>query len=653
MEDMPLTKWLEAELKNPDGKRLIIRKTTVAYAAAELLQKAITIAPLSANKISLDNFVVRTKKWQHLPSSAADIVGVDMISEKLSLTIIDPSDRGRSSSRDAKEDAGRNLVVSISSCLPTSSDSGFEQIKESTICHLFGILLYQIYSNLDPFLENKLEGNEPTLLDHGGVKTEKGGLRLTYSTLRELGSPPNICMLVQNFAECKFDNLPSPRNTYSSLKEGSNDLHLLLRHPNKLLFTSNAPEDGQLQLRLQKNKLYGRDHEVSLISDAFSTVCAGESVALFVGGFSGSGKTSLVESVMASVNASGGYVLAQKFDQLSRGGPLLELISAFDRLCVLIQSRTSPQDLQIIVDRLTETFGVDLSLLRRLLPKVDGLVPPSTKFGQQIPVQDGTRMNLQSVCFILQHFIRAVSSKSHPVMIFLDDLQWCNSMTLKVIQHILCDNASGASNCLFVGSYRSNEVSPNHALFRLKKELEASKKCSVQKLMLDGVKCEDLNTLVSDALSLFPRVTRGLSSIIHEKTEGNPFFFLEFLRSLVDRGLLQYSMGLERWEWDEDLIRLEKITNNVLFLLANKMSRMRMEVQMALKVLSSFGNEVNEKIITYLNTTSQFVDILSGVEEAISDGFVSKVGEPLCYVFVHDKVREAAYSLIPDDAKDE
>eukprot|EP00986_Skeletonema_menzelii_P010545 scaffold5163_cov140-Skeletonema_menzelii.AAC.1 len=525
IDEMPLSEWLEAELgKNHDDKRLIIRKTTVAYAAAELLQKSMTIAPLSADKISLDNFVVRTKKRQQLlPVAAEDILGVDMISEKLSLTFVDTSDLGRSSC-DAEEEIGRNLVVSITCPLPTTSNaSGFEQIKESTICHLFGILLFQIYSNLDPFLENKLEGDETNSSDHSKNEITNRGLQLTYSTLRELGSPSNICTVIQNLIECKCGKLPRPRNTYSSLKEGSDDLHLLLLHPNRLLFTSNAIEDRQLKLRMQKKKLYGRDHEVSLISDAFSRVCAGESVALFVGGFSGSGKTRLVESVMTSVDASGGYVLAQKFDQLARGGPLLELIAAFDRLCVLIQSRICPQDLQIIVDRLTETYGADLSLLRRLLPKVAGLMPPLTTFEKQRPVQDDTPMNLQSVCFILQNFVRAVSSRSHPVVIFLDDLQWCNSMALEVIQHILCDKATGASNCFFVGSYRSNEVTSNHAVSRLMKELQASKLCSVQKLMLDGVKSEDLNALISDELCLLPRATLGLSSIIHQKTEGSKY----------------------------------------------------------------------------------------------------------------------------------
>ena len=133
----------------------------------------------------------------------------------------------------------------------------------------------------------------------------------------------------------------------------------------------------------------------------------------------------------------------------------------------------------------------------------------------------------------------------------------------------------------------------------------------------------------------------------------DPFFFLQFLRILVDRDLLHYSAQLERWEWDEDKIKHEQITNNVLCLLSDKMCRMTTEVQMALKVLSSFGIEVNENILTYLSSTSQFSDILSGVEVLISDGFVSRVGNRTSLAFAHNKIKEAAYRLIPDDEKDE
>ena len=430
-ESRPLREWLEAEMishqhtaENHQSNHVtqplmvLVRKTTVAYAVATLLQEAMSIAPLTAEKVSLDNFTVRTKKQEVKDNnqnesfcaqvSATDdiILGVDMISEKLSLAIIQSSDG-----------------VRITSPLPgsSSSSSAFEQMKESTICQLFGVLLYQLYSNLDPFLEKNLEGvvtdQDGVILDARGEKAERRVVQLTYSTLRELGAPPIVCMLVQHLGECK------ECDAYSSLKEAKDDLHLLLLEPDRFSSSSDAFKGGRPHLLLQRDRLYGREREVSVITDAFSRVCAGESVALFIGGFSGSGKTRLVQSVVASVGMSGGYVLEHKFDQASKDRALLQLISAFNKLCVLIGNTSSKQNLQIVVNKLTETFGSDLTMLGRLLPGVHGLLPQSMLSKQGCYSGDGAQMNLQSVCFILQQFMRIVSSTSHPVMIFLDDLQ--------------------------------------------------------------------------------------------------------------------------------------------------------------------------------------------------------------------------------------
>lgn len=444
-DSRPLREWLEVEMishhhtaENHQSNHVtqplmvLIRKTTVAYAVAALLQEAISIAPLTTEKVSLDNFTVRSKKQEvkdnnqtesfcaQVSHAAADdiILGVDMVSEKLSLAIIQPS-----------SDGGGLEVRIKSPPLPGSSNSSsaFEQMKESTICQLFGVLLYQLYSNLDPFLEKNLEGvvsdQDGVILDARGEKAERLVVQLTYSTLRELGAPPIVCMLVQHLGECKeCDGLSCDPNTYSSLKEAKDDLHLLLLEPDR--FSSNSHAfNGEKPHLVKRDRLYGREREVSAITDAFSRVCAGESVALFIGGFSGSGKTRLVQSVVASVGMSGGYVLEHKFDQASKDRALLQLISAFNKLCVLIGNTSSRENLQIVVNKLTETFGSDLTMLGRLLPAVHGLVPQSMLSKQGNYSGDGAQMNLQSVCFILQQFMRVVSSTSHPVMIFLDDLQ--------------------------------------------------------------------------------------------------------------------------------------------------------------------------------------------------------------------------------------
>ncbi len=311
--------------------------------------------------------------------------------------------------------------------------------------------------------------------EYGGAKEPptKKATSLTYSVLHDLNTPPNIIMLVQNLVESKCDHPLNPKNVCSSMKEASDDLHLLLHEPSRFLFTRNQFECGNSQLQFRQNRLYGREKEVSLISDAFNRVSAGESEAFFIGGYSGSGKTRLVNEVMTLVEIRGGYVLNLKFNHISEGRPLLELISAFNGLCSLIRTKKSPQELQTIVNQLSESVGADLSMLGRLLPNVYSLLPKGQM--KKAREQGGNRMNFQSVCFILRQFMKVVSSRSHPVVLFLDDLQVrvccllveiCYDILLSLTESRLA-LCSGPIAQHWMSSTTFSQTSPMHAAFLL------------------------------------------------------------------------------------------------------------------------------------------------------------------------------------------
>ncbi|KAL7430547.1 hypothetical protein ACHAXM_002326 [Skeletonema potamos] len=349
----------------------------------------------------------------------------------------------------------------------------------------------------------------------------------------------------------------------------------------------------------------------------------------------------LVNSLRDSVNCVGGYVIKHKFDAMSQEKPLSGVISAFNQICHMIKDREKP----VIAKRLLNEFGVELSLLMRLLPNVSVLFPGF--ISPAVDVEAGDTMNTRSVCFTLLRFVRVVSSPRHPIMLFLDDLQWADSTALDVIHAILSDTMG--SCMFFVGTYRDNEVQVDHNLFNLMEKLKISN-VQVTKISLTGLDPEDLNTMISDALCLYPRICKSLSGIVFQKTKGNPFFVLEFMKSLKDRGLLQYNFHQKRWVWNEGITRAEDITYNVLHLLSSKMNRLSHNAQTLLKVMACFGTSTNESVIGYLSESAEYCGFRAWLESAISDGFIEKEAEGN-FKFVHDKVREAAYNLIPDSDK--
>ena len=201
----------------------------------------------------------------------------------------------------------------------------------------------------------------------------------------------------------------------------------------------------------------------------------------------------------------------------------------------------------------------------------------------------------------------------------------------------------------FVGAYRSNEVDISHDMFNLIERLDISN-VHMTKVSLSGLNSHDLNTMISDALCLYPRICKSLSSIVYQKTKGNPFFVLEFMQSLLSRGLLRYNFHQKRWVWNEDMIRAEGITDNVLHLLALKMNGLSDDVQVLLKVMACCGTSTDESVIRCLSESVEYPGLQDGLDKAVSDGFIEKDGEG-SFKFVHDKVREAAYNLIPESEK--
>ena len=433
---------------NKRYKELIICRTTIAYGIAELLKRSSNEELDKENIIEIDNFTVSISNQRGSSRSWDAIKGVGMVSSGLSLMIEEPPYLSGllEGGEDFDDQMGRCLEVEITSAPKKEiSKTNNTEAQVATVCKseqnnnrchlLFARLLYELFA-CEPFPDDALTDDatftkEPAqkraksqdvssrknlMLARAKGDFDRAEIRFQIPgivRMQKLGVPTSICRMTQNLLESASRGGGGQwHDAYESLGAVGEDLHLLLLDPDRFLFDNeNHTVENGVQLLYRKDKLYGRDIEATLITDAFCRVSRGKSEAFFIGGFSGSGKSMLVNCLRKRVNHVGGYTIKYKFDAISQERPLSGVISAFNQICLMIKCR----DRHAMAKKLKDEFGVDFSLLIRLLPNVSVLFPEH--FNRVMNVDVGEKMNARSVSFTLLRFVRVVSSPRHPVMV--------------------------------------------------------------------------------------------------------------------------------------------------------------------------------------------------------------------------------------------
>src|SRR5580692_470546 len=277
-------------------------------------------------------------------------------------------------------------------------------------------------------------------------------------------------------------------------------------------------------------KLYGRELEIDALLAAFDRVVAnGTAEFVLVSGYSGVGKSSVVNELHRVLVPPRGFFASGKFDQYKRDIPYTTLAQAFQSLIRPLLSK-SEKELSKWRDALCEALDPNGQLIVDLVPELKLII------GEQPPVPELPRQDAQGrFQLVFRRFI-SVFTREHPLAIFFDDLQWLDAATLDLMEDLL--TRPDVQHLMLIGAYRDNEVDPTHPLMR---RLEAIRKAGAiaQDIVLAPLAREDLRQLVADSLHCEPERAKPLAQLIHDKTAGNPFFAIQFFSALAEEGLLR------------------------------------------------------------------------------------------------------------------
>lgn len=388
---------------------------------------------------------------------------------------------------------------------------------------------------------------------------------------------------------------------------------------------------------LLPEKLYGRGAEIETLLSSFDRVLTHRDTQLvLVSGYSGIGKSSVVNELHRVLVPPRGLYASGKFDQYNRDIPYGTLAQAFVVLIRHVLGR-SEGEIAVWREELTRALGSNGQLIANLVPELELVIGKQPAIAELPPKEAQSRFQAA-----VRRFLGVFARAEHPLALFLDDLQWLDAATLELLEHLVGN--PDVRHLLVVGAYRDNEVGPTHPLAhtldKLRKDSER-----VSEIVLTPLAVGDIAALCADGLHAELAAVRPLAQLVHEKTGGNPFFAIQFISALVDERLLVFAPESASWLWDIDAIRAKGFTDNVVELMALKIHRLSETTKSALRQFACLGNTARVATLSMVYGTPE-AGIHRALSEAVSAGLIHRAGGG--YSFLHDRVHEAAYATIPE-----